>query len=106
MAIISGMKIKGNKIMQEYKKILKAIKTNRQKEEELNLCRKGYWLVRESDCKRFFISEYVSLYELEKVAEKHLNDKTGYEYWIDYCLGLDVNKVPAWSNIDQVELFF
>lgn len=88
--------------MQESNRILKAIK----KEEELNLCRKGYWLVRESDKARFFISEYKSISALEQVANKVLNDKTGYDYWIDYCLGLDVNKTPAWSNMDHSNSFF
>lgn len=23
------------------------------------------------------------------------------DWWIDYCLGKDVNCVPAWCNIDQ-----
>ena len=23
------------------------------------------------------------------------------DWWVDYCIGLDVNGVPAWSNIDQ-----
>lgn len=75
------------------------------KEQEFNLCRRGYWLVRKSDNQCFFISEDVNVHALECTANKALNDKTGYEYWIDYCLGLDIKRVPAWSNIDQTDRF-
>jgi len=47
----------------------------------------------------------VSEYDLSKVAHKVLSDKTGYDYWIDYSSGLDVNGVTAWTNIDLTDLF-
>ena len=67
--------------------------------------RKGYWLVRSSDNQRFYISLYVSEYDLSEVARKVLSDKTGYDYWIDYSSGLDVNGITAWTNIDLTDLF-
>ena len=67
--------------------------------------RKGYWLVRESDKQRFYISLHVSEYDLYKVAHKVLSDKTGYDYWIDYSSGLDVNGAVAWDNIDYTDKF-
>ena len=67
--------------------------------------RKGYWLVRESDNQRFYIGLHVSEYHLSEVARKVSPDKPGYEYWIDYSSGPDVNGVVAWSNIDMTDLF-
>ena len=67
--------------------------------------RKGYWLVRSSDEERFFISEKVSEPALERVCNKVLNNHTGYDYWIDYCLGYDVNGMEAWSNLDHTDSF-
>jgi len=43
---------------------------------------------------------------LEKVADEVLDDKTGYEYWIDYSLGKTVDGRVAWLNVDQIERFF
>ena len=82
-----------------------AMKNRLYEEQESNLCRRGYWLVRESDNQRFFISEDVSVVALERTANKALSEKTGYDYWIDYCMGLDIKRVPAWSNIDQTDRF-
>ena len=66
----------------------------------------GYYLVRKSDSERFFISKVVDVIALEKVAEEVLDDKTGYEYWIDYSLGKTVDGRAAWVNVDQIERFF
>lgn len=66
---------------------------------------KGYYLVRESDGHRFFISEEINGFALENVAKRVLNDKTGYNYWIDYCIGYDINRVLAWSNLDFINDF-
>ena len=66
----------------------------------------GYYLVRESDGKRFFISKVVDVIALEKVANKVLNEKVGYNYWIDRSMGKAVDGKPAWVNVDQIERFF
>lgn len=84
----------------------------------LNRCRKarldleisgeyavGYWLVRDSDEQRFYIDKSVNCTALENVADKVLNDKTGYGYWIDYCFGIDANRNIAWSNLDNTDKF-
>lgn len=91
--------------MKSTKSILNNIKKNRDKEQEDNYCRIGYWIVRGYDDQRFFISEKADKKALEKICDKVLTDKTGYEYWIDYCFGLDVQGIPAWSNIDQIDKF-
>ena len=91
--------------MKSTKSILNRIKKNMEKEQEDSYCRIGYWLVRDFDGQRFFISEKVDKQALEKICDKVLTDKTGSDYWIDYCYGLDVQGIPAWSNIDQIDQF-
>lgn len=65
----------------------------------------GYYLVRESDSKRFFISKVVDLLALEQTASEALSDASGWGYWIDRSLGKDVNGSPAWVNVDQSARF-
>lgn len=67
--------------------------------------RRGYYLVRQSDGQRTFISNGANEAELEKVCKKVLSNETGWDYWIDYSLGLDVDGKPAWINIDQTDAF-
>jgi len=67
--------------------------------------RMGYYLVRESDSARYFISRQVNSHALEKVCKERLGGDHGFGYWIDLSLGLDVHGVPAWVNIDQTDLF-
>ena len=59
----------------------------------------GYYLVRESDEKYFFISKNPNEDSLSKVASKALSDNN-YKYWIDKCIGFDFNENPCWLNID------
>lgn len=35
------------------------------------------------------------LYEIDRDV------RSGVNWWVDYCAGLDVNGEPAWYNIDQ-----
>lgn len=86
-------------------KILKRVHKAREQREIEQGHRQGYWLVRESDKERFYISERICSYSLEKVADKVLNDKTGWNYWIDYCMGLDVTGRVAWRNMDCSDSF-
>ena len=67
--------------------------------------RRGYYLVRVSDNQRFFISSEVNTLALEHECNRVLSDKTGWDYWIDFSLGLDVAGNPAWVNIDQTDAF-
>lgn len=67
--------------------------------------RPGYYLVRNSDKERFFISEKINPYALEKVCNKLLSDSTGYGYWIDYLRGLDVKGCLHWCNHDHKDYF-
>lgn len=89
----------------EGNKLIKMYRAATEQKEIAAGYRKGYWLVRESDNQRFYISLYVSEYHLSEVAHKVLSDKTGYDYWIDYSSGLDVNGAVAWTNIDLTDLF-
>jgi hypothetical protein len=73
-------------------------------EDQLKGTYRGYYLVRESDGCRFFISPCEDIEALEQVADKVLTD-TDYAYWIDYSLGVDVEGKPAWMNMDYTEKF-
>ena len=66
----------------------------------------GYYLVRESDSKRFFISKEVDVLALEKIASKVLSEASGWDYWIDFSLGKDITGRAAWMNQDFTERFF
>lgn len=91
--------------MGEMGKVLKKIaKEQRQQEIEGGYAR-GYWLVRNSDKERFYIGKYVNPAALERVANKVLDDKHGYGYWIDWCLGLDFAGRAAWTNLDFSDRF-
>ncbi len=67
--------------------------------------KRGYWLVRESDNSRFYVSLTVNEPSLDRVCNRVLSDKSGYGYWIDYCLGLDVKGAIAWMNLDYTDSF-
>lgn len=66
---------------------------------------RGYYLVREHDGQRFFISKVVDASALERVCKTALSEKTGLGYWIDLSLGLDTSGAPAWVNLDQTDRF-
>ena len=65
----------------------------------------GFYLVRKSDGMRFFITEDIDHRKFERVAERALNDRVGWDYWVDRCLGLDVKGAPAWVNLDWTDAF-
>lgn len=53
-----------------------------------------------------YIASDIDVEALETVAARVLNDKTGYNYWIDYSHGLDNTGRIAWSNLDFTDKFF
>lgn len=65
----------------------------------------GYYMVRQSDQARFFISEKPCARSLDRAAAKHLSEKVGWDYWIDCSLGLDVHGRIAWHNVDCEDAF-
>lgn len=67
-------------------------------------CR-GYYLVRSSDGERFFVSKDVNNQALDDVAKRALSDVTGWNYWIDQNIGLDVHGRAAWVNLDMTDHF-
>lgn len=69
------------------------------------LFKPGFYLVRESDARRFFVSRNVSQKALERTAGLTLSNANGWEYWIDRCLGLDVDGNVAWLNLDCTDSF-
>ncbi len=73
-------------------------------EEQLKGTYRGYYLVRESDGLRFFISPYEDIEALDKVAEAVLS-AGNFAYWIDYSLGVDLQGKPAWMNLDLTDRF-
>ena len=77
-----------------------------QTQDQLDGTAYGFYLVRDSDQKRFFISKVVDVLALEEIAQKALNSSVGYDYWIDKSLGKDREGKPAWVNVDHSERFF
>ncbi len=65
--------------------------------------RKGFYLVHISG--RLFVSEQLSEPALQRVCAAVLSDAAGWDYWVDYCLGSDINGAWAWANLDQTERF-
>lgn len=65
--------------------------------------RVGYYLVKGDQ--RYFISEKVNEAALNKVCDKVLSDKVGWNYWIDYSYGRMIDGNIAWVNIDQTDRF-
>jgi hypothetical protein len=90
--------------MNEAQKILKKLRKERDRDEEHSGTRKGYWLVL-PDKARYFISVNINNTALEEVCDRYLTKSTGWEYWIDYCYGLDITGRVAWANLDQTDNF-
>jgi hypothetical protein len=67
--------------------------------------KRGYYLVT-PDGERRFISKGVAIAALGRACEKYLTAETGWQYWIDFCFGLDVHDCPAWLNLDCTDQFF
>jgi hypothetical protein len=65
----------------------------------------GYYLVT-PDCERRFISATINLKALERMCDRHLTEKTGWQYWVDYLHGPDVFGNPHWSNWDHSDKFY
>ena len=72
-------------------------------ESESKCTRRGYYLVKGNE--RHFISASVSESALNKVCDHVLSDKKGWDYWVDFSYGADVNGKSAWANIDQTDRF-
>lgn len=73
------------------------------REQENDGTRPGYYLVKGGA--RYFISESVNPAALDRVADRVLSDRAGWNYWIDYLHGPDINRTPHWSNVDQSDRF-
>ena len=41
---------------------------------------------------------------IEKVCDKYLSAKEGWQYWVDYCYGYDEKDNLAWANVDQSDI--
>ena len=65
----------------------------------------GYYLVKESDDSRHYISASADRAALERVCDKVLTD-TDFDYWVDRYYGADVNGCASWANVDLTDLFF
>lgn len=63
---------------------------------------RGFYLVIPTG-RRFWLGECLdeTAINFESACVKYLSSDSGYQYWIDYCLGRDITGALAWSNIDQ-----
>ena len=82
---------------------MKAAYAQLQKEKEATCERRGFYLVKGES--RYFISEKVDERALQRVCDSVLSDAKGWDYWIDYSMGLDISRRVAWANIDQTDRF-
>lgn len=85
--------------------LIASVRTQRNKELEASYLRRGYYLVL-PDGSRHFIAPEADEWALNRVCKVHLSDAKGWDYWVDFSHGPDVNGSPAWSNIDQTDRFF
>ena len=83
-----------------WKPYFKAKAKEQQVFEQYNGLAYGYYLVRESDKARFFISKVVDKEALDQVCSAVLTDND-YLYWIDRSTGVDVNGNPALYSAAQ-----
>ena len=63
---------------------------------------RGYYLVLPNK-DRHWMGEtmHSSAKALDKMCDKYLSDAIGWDYWIDWCMGYDVQGKLAWANMDQ-----
>lgn len=66
---------------------------------------KGYYLVLPNSDRHWLGGDkYTAAKALEKACDKYLSDKTGYNYWVDWCYGYDVHHALAWDNMDHSDV--
>lgn len=65
---------------------------------------RGYYLVLPNG-DRHWLGEttYDAARAIDKMCDKYLSDKGGWQYWVDYCYGYDVKDNLAWANVDQTD---
>ena len=90
--------------MSIFKPYFKARTKEQQSFEKSNGLAYGYYLVRESDGARFFISKVVDKQALDTVCSAVLTDED-FQYWIDRSSGADIDGKPAWCNLDFTDRF-
>lgn len=90
--------------MSVFKPYFKAKAKEQQNFEQSNGLAYGYYLVRESDDARFFISKVVDKQALDDVCSAVLTDED-FQYWIDRSSGADVYGNPSWCNLDFTDRF-
>ena len=66
---------------------------------------RGYYLVLPNG-DRHWIGETIheAAMAMDKVCDKYLSAKEGWQYWVDYCHGYDVKGNLAWANMDQSDI--
>ena len=65
---------------------------------------RGYYIVLHNG-DRHWLGEAINdaARAIDQACDKHLSDKGGWQYWVDYCYGYDVKNNLAWANIDQTD---
>lgn len=63
---------------------------------------RGYYLVLPNKDRHWMgETKHSAAMVLDKMCNKYLTADTGWEYWVDWCLGYDVHGNLAWANMDQ-----
>ena len=66
---------------------------------------RGYYLVLPSEDRYWLgVDVYSAAMALDKACDKHLSAKSGWQYWVDYCMGYDVEGNLAWVNMDKTDI--
>ena len=66
---------------------------------------RGYYLVLPNQDRHWMgETKHSAAMALDKMCDKYLTEATGWEYWIDWCMGYDVKGNLAWANVDQSDI--
>lgn len=66
----------------------------------------GYYLILPSGDRRWIgLDTAQAARRLDFMCNTYLSERDGWQYWIDYCYGYDVDGRLAWANLDQTDRF-
>ncbi len=61
----------------------------------------GYYIVVKGESYFLGRNRDIAAEVLDRDADKYLNESNGYNYYIDYCFGYDVDGRLLWSEFDR-----
>jgi hypothetical protein len=61
----------------------------------------GYYLIRQSDQSMYYVSADINPAALERVCDRVLNDRHGYDYTVRRFCGLDIDGREWWAYAQE-----